>query len=152
MKDLLEELGSLAAPYGTSNLARAYKTFCKREGIASPDRKPMNRLGKVGRQRLDVVAELDEQWSDAPWYSTCEIRPVLMERAWMLHGSLCRRYYMGTREKASPQQRAARFPVQSLHGLSRMFVPPYEYLRPTQARHNGSRGYGRNSAERFCIP
>lgn len=40
---------------------------------------PLNRIGKVARARLKVVAELNRRWSDAPWYSTCEIRNVLIE-------------------------------------------------------------------------
>jgi hypothetical protein len=45
------------------------------------ERKParMNRIGKVGRERLNVVAELNDQWGDESWYNTCEIAPILYQ-------------------------------------------------------------------------
>ncbi len=40
----------------------------------------ISKIGKVGRARLDVVRELNEQWSDEPFYNTCEIWQLLRER------------------------------------------------------------------------
>src|SRR5690242_12655054 len=40
-------------------------------------KKPMNRIGKVGRRRLALVAELTEQATREGWINTCELTRVL---------------------------------------------------------------------------
>lgn len=40
---------------------------------------PLRKIGKVGRERLDVVAELTKQAASEGWLNHCEIGPVLVE-------------------------------------------------------------------------
>lgn len=46
---------------------------------AERKRKPMNKIGKVGRAKLDIVAELTEQAMREGWIDRCEVCPVLFE-------------------------------------------------------------------------
>lgn len=39
--------------------------------------RPLNRIGKVGKRRLALVAELTEQAREEGWLLVCEVAPVL---------------------------------------------------------------------------
>lgn len=42
--------------------------------------KPMNRVGRVAKRRLALVAELKAQAAKENWLNRCEVRPILKER------------------------------------------------------------------------